>query len=291
MMYHVGRALVAGLFLAALGACSSTPSWLSGIMPSSPADVAPDPRDRGRPAAEQSKAMRLANANQANGGAAPGTISTRSSGLRDVPVLGSIVVALLGPGGAEEDSEMAVEAKAPEQPQDNIGAAAPPRINMLYVRNGLLRAYGPALVIRGTIDNEAPIVDVSVNGQPAQYVNRGFARRIAVPLGESETVVRVEDADGNVVVQKFVIARSSPGQGLAAARVTNDMITSDYKFTDAAVPERAARLEDQTDPGVYMVLLAGTPSAHIIRMNSMAQCREAVAYTENAACTFYPGSR
>jgi hypothetical protein len=73
--------------------------------------------------------------------------------------------------------------------------------------------------------------------------------------------------------------------------VTNDMITSDYKFAETAVPDRAPRLEDQTDPGVYMVLLAGTPSAHIIRMNSMAQCREAVAYTENAACTFYPGSR
>jgi hypothetical protein len=291
MMYHVGRALVAGLFLTALGACSSTPNWLSGILPSSPADVAPDPRDSGRPAAQPSKAMRLANAGQANSGATAGTVGTASSGLRDVPVLGSIMVALLGPGGPEQDSEMAVDAKAADPPQDTLGAAAPPRINMLYVRKGVLRAYGPALVIRGTIDNEAPIVDVSVNGQPAQYVNRGFARRIAVPLGESEAMVRVEDADGNVVVQKFLIARSSPGQGLAAARVTSDMIASDYKFAEAAAPERAARLEDQTDPGVYMVLLAGTPSAHIIRMNSMAQCREAVAYTENAACTFYPGAR
>jgi len=242
--------------------------------------------------------MRIANAGTVNGRtsttASAGTISN-TSGIRDLPLLGPVVVALLGPGGPTEDSEMAIDAgqaqAAAGQIKDNAGAGAPPRINLLYVHNGQLHAYGPALVIRGTIDNDAPVVDVSVNGQPAQFSGRGFARRIAVPLGESEVIVRVEDGDGNVALSRFTIMRSSPGQGLASAHVTNDMLLSDYKPASNALPDRPPRIEDQTEPGIYMVLLAGTPAAHIIKMNSMAQCRDAVAFTENATCTFYSGSR
>jgi hypothetical protein len=232
--------------------------------------------------------MRIANTSAPHGVTGAGTIN-RSSGLRDMPFLGPIVVALLGPGGPVEDSEMAVDAAASVPPKDGFGAASAPHINLLYVRNGQLHAYGPALVIRGTVDNEAPIVDISVNGRPAQFSGRGFARRIAVPMGESDGIVRVEDADGNVVTSRFTIVRSSPGQGLAGKRITNDMLLSDYKLSDTSLTDRPPRIEDQTEPGIYMVLLAGTPAAHIIKMDSMARCRQAVAYTDNATCTFYSG--
>ena len=180
-------------------------------------------------------------------------------------------------------------------PKTASSGANPPKLNVLYVANGRIRAYAPAIWIRGTVEDDTDGLEVTINGQKAQVKDRSFQRRITVPAGESEVFVRAEDSDGNVTTSRFMLVRSVPGQSLPAARPptarpTGELAASENKFTVQSGPDNVPRsIEDVHDAGVYMVLMAGTPSAHFVKMPNLAQCREAVEYTENAACTVHRG--
>jgi len=178
--------------------------------------------------------------------------------------------------------------RPPARPRAGSGASHPPRLNVLYVVNGRIRAVGAAISIRGTVEDDADGVEVTVNGQKAQVKDKSFQRRIAVPPGESDVIVRAEDIDGNVTISRFVLVRGA-AQPLPAARLPADIAAPDFRLNEQPGPERVPRIEDEREAGVYMVLMAGTPSAHFVKMPNLAQCREAVEYTENAACTFHQG--
>jgi hypothetical protein len=179
--------------------------------------------------------------------------------------------------------------RQPSLPEAGSGAANPPMLNVLYVANGRIRALGPAIWIRGTVDDDTDGVEVTVNGQKATVKDRSFRRRVPVPPGETEMEVRAEDADGNVTASRFLLVRSGAGQSLPAARPPAEIATPEYRLIEQPSLDRIPRIEDVADAGVYMVLMAGTPSAHFVKMPNLAQCREAVEYTENAACTFHKG--
>jgi len=166
----------------------------------------------------------------------------------------------------------------------------PPKLNVLYVANGRIRAYGSHVIVRGTVDDDGEIATVTINGRPAQVKDRAFSRRLPAPLGESEVVVRAEDDDGNAAETRFTIVRAAAGQRLPPQRpVQVELASPEYRYMETASGIPGPRLEDLDEPGVYMILLAGTPSAHFVRMPGLAQCREAVEYTENAVCTFHRG--
>ena len=167
--------------------------------------------------------------------------------------------------------------------------SAPPKLNVLYVTNGRIRATGPQIWIRGTVEDDTDGVEVTINGQRAVVKDKSFQRRIAAPPGESNVTVRAKDIDGNVVTNRFVLVRNAPGQSLPAARAPIDITSSDYKMVEQTANDRIPRIEDIAEPGVYMVLMAGTPTAHFVKMPNLAQCREAVEYSENAACTVHRG--
>jgi hypothetical protein len=160
---------------------------------------------------------------------------------------------------------------------------------VLYVSNGRIRAFGPQIWIRGTVEDDTDGIEVTINGQKAQVKDKSFQRRVSVPPGESDVLVRAEDADGNVTTSRFVLVRSGASQSLPAARPPAEIATPEYKLIEQPSLDRVPRIEDVQDSGVYMVLMAGTPSAHFVKMPNLAQCREAVEYTENAACTFHRG--
>ena len=202
------------------------------------------------------------------------------------------------------DDEFAVDARevtrrpnvlSGAQPKAANPPKLPPKLNVLYVANGRIRAYGPAIWIRGTVEDESDGVEVTVNGQKALVKDRSFQRRVSVPPGESEMTVRAEDSDGNVTTSRFLLVRSGVGQSLPAARPpaarspAAELAASDSKFSVQSGPDSVTKIEDVRDAGVYMVLMAGTASAHFVKMPNLAQCREAVEYTENAACTVHKG--
>ena len=212
---------------------------------------------------------------------------------------GSLLANLFGT--APDDDEKAIDARALSRaksaslvmplglPKTGSGGS-PPRLNVLYVINGRIRAYGSAVIVRGTVDDDdGEVVEVTVNGKPAILKDRSFSRRLPVTIGETEVVVRAEDEDGNFTTTRFAVVRSHPGQRLAVQRpATQELSNPEYRYIASAIPA-APRLEDLREPGVYMILLAGTPSAHFVRMPSLVQCREAAEYTENAACAFHRG--
>ena len=194
-----------------------------------------------------------------------------------------------------DDDEAAVDAreltKAKRRviPRTGSGGTAP-KLNVLYVNNGRIRAYGASVIVRGTVDDDGDVVEVSVNGKAAALKDRSFTRRVPAPIGETEVVVRAEDDDGNATETRFTIVRSVPGQRLAVQRpAQQDLSSPEYRYLETSAGVAGPRLEDLSEPGVYMILLAGTPSAHFVKMPSLAQCREAVEYTENAVCTFHRG--
>ena len=212
---------------------------------------------------------------------------------------GSLLANLFGT--APDDDEKAIDARelargksaarsVPLAMPKMGGGGTPPRLNVLYVINGRIRAYGSAVIVRGTVDDaDGEVVDVTVNGKPAILKDRSFSRRVPVSIGETEVVVRAEDEDGNFATTRFAIVRSHPGQRLAVQRpAAQELSNPEYRYIETAIPA-APRLEDLREPGVYMILLAGTPSAHFVKMGSLAQCREAAEYTENAACAFHRG--
>ena len=123
-----------------------------------------------------------------------------------------------------EDDETAVDARdlsLPRRPAvPRTGGGSPPKVNVLYIANGRIRAYGSHVVVRGTVDDDGDVVAVTVNGKLANLKERSFSRRVPAPIGETEVVVRAEDEDGNVATSRFVIVRSHPGQRLAVQRPT-----------------------------------------------------------------------
>lgn len=194
----------------------------------------------------------------------------------------------------EADDEAAVDARELQRPRRIViprtgTGGTPPKLNVLYVANGRIRAYSPYVIVRGTVDDDGTVVEVLINGKPAQLKDRSFSRRVAAPLGETEVVVRAEDEDGNATEARFALVRVPPGQKLVAQRPQpQDSASPEYRYYETA-SGAAPRLADVGEPGVYMILLAGTPSAHFVKMPSLAQCREAIEYTENAACAFHRG--
>jgi len=187
------------------------------------------------------------------------------------------------------DERQLIKDKRRVIPRTGVGGT-PPRLNVLYVANGRIRAYGSHVIVRGTVDDDGAIAVVTINGRPAQVKERAFSRRLAVPLGETEVVVRAEDDDGNAAETRFTVVRAPAGQRLPPQRpVQVELSSPEYRYLETAAGVPSPRLEDLDEPGVYMILLAGTPSAHFVLMPSLAQCREAVEYTENAACAFHRG--
>ncbi len=214
------------------------------------------------------------------------------SGLGGVPVVGPMLAALFGAEALPEDEETAVPLAKAGRGAGRIQSAAltegravdrqPPRLDVHFVRNGRLRAYTSRFTVRGTGTDESPVALVTVNGHRARLRGRGFSRRIAVPVGAQRTVVQALDAHGNAALVQFDIIRRGGRDGGAPAPIGPG---STELRAPRSPPRQIRGLGDIEEPGIYMVLWAGTPAMHAVRMPGMAHCLKAAEYSAGGTCT------
>ena len=66
-----------------------------------------------------------------------------------------------------------------------------------------------------------------------------FAKKLRVPLGEHQTLIKAENNSGNIAYFQFKLVRK---------------------------PEPPPRLAAMKEPGVHMVQMAGSATTHIVKM-------------------------
>jgi len=224
-----------------------------------------------------------------------------TGGFGEIPVIGPILAALFSQGtNLPEDEELAQEAPIADlvsAQNQRIEAllrpsevdAEPPILKLLYERNGRLQAFGPTVAIRGTANDDTGVAEVSVNGQLVQLRSNAFSHRINVPFGLSVARIVATDTAGNKAVRALPIVRRS--DRATRRRVTSNVtrepppVSALFRTRPAVLAAEADPMRVVQQPGVYMVLLSGTPLVHVVRMPTLDQCKQAVAFSQNAACT------
>ena len=160
-----------------------------------------------------------------------------------------------------------------------------PLLKVFHVKNGRLHAFSSPVTIRGIAEDANGIVSLKINGKSVRMRSRVFSKKLYVPFGEHRTLVEAEDAAGNIAYFQFKLVRKSIRQNATLQRPGRASI--DIKPVRKAQP--TPRLSAMKEPGVYMVLMAGSAAAHIVKMPNLKQCREAVQYSTSAACTYHAG--
>ncbi len=204
----------------------------------------------------------------------PQKIPRKVSGIAAIPVIGPVYAALFGPEPLPEDDEIAV-------PLDQIVDATPPRLQVHFVEAGRLRAYGPDIMVRGSVRDASRVALVTVNGYAARHTGNGFSRRIRVPVGNHRSVVQALDEHGNAALVQFDIVRRDGRDGGAPRRVGAG---SQQRRAFDANPRKISAISDIDVPGTYLILLAGTPAMHAIAMPSLAHCSLAAGYSHGGTC-------
>ncbi|NQV56644.1 MAG: hypothetical protein HQ503_12360 [Rhodospirillales bacterium] len=228
-------------------------------------------------------------------------------GVAGIPLIGPILAVLFGAEALPQDEETAVaettpavapnlKITAPAQPIQPVQQAAlrtgplpaldrrPPRLKVHFVHQGRLRAYASRITIRGTVEDDSGIALVTVNGYTALIQGRSFSKRIRVPVGTQRSVVQALDVHGNASFVQFDIIRRDGRDGRGPIRASDTSL----KFGNPETPPlKVQSLRDIQEPGIYMVLMQGTPAMHIIRMPNIDACNKTVEFSENASCTIY----
>ncbi|MBT3887320.1 MAG: hypothetical protein HOF70_21250 [Rhodospirillaceae bacterium] len=204
----------------------------------------------------------------------PQKIAEKVSGVAAIPVLGPVYTAIFGPEPLPEDDEIAV-------PLDQIVDATPPQLIVHFVEAGRLRAYGPDIMVRGTVSDASRVALVTVNGYAARLDGTGFSRRIRVPVGNHRSVVQALDMHGNAALVQFDIVRRDGRDGGAPRRVGAGSL---QRRGFGANPRQINAISDIDVPGTFLILLAGTPAMHAVAMPSLAHCRLAAGYSNAGTC-------
>lgn len=225
----------------------------------------------------------------------------KPSGIADIPIIGPLLAALF-PADSKlpDDDEIAVEDKSgqpgstvvveePEGPENLARLdVEPPRVKVHYATHGRLKVFGPTMTIRGSVSDPSGVAELRVNGEPVPLKDRSFAYKMAAPVGYEQVEIAAVDHQGNVSKQMLDVVRQADratrrriDRNVEAATLVRRYGGTKRTVTNSTANPRTA----MRDPGVYMVLLAGTPGMHIVKMPNLKQCREAVEYTSRAACT------
>lgn len=204
----------------------------------------------------------------------PQKIARKVSGVAAIPVIGPVYTALFGPERLPEDDEIAV-------PLAEAVDATPPRLVVHFVEAGRLRAYGPDIMVRGTVSDASRVALVTVNGYAARLGGNGFSRRIRVPVGNHRSVVQALDVHGNAALVQFDIVRRDGRDGGAPRQVGAGSLQRRGFGTS---PRQIKAISDIDVPGAFLILLAGTPAMHAVAMPSLAHCRLAAGYSNGGTC-------
>jgi len=214
-------------------------------------------------------------------------------GVGSVPIIGPILAALFRPDASlPEDEEIPVEEKTGVGPVVEVADPddedrTPPKVNVHFAPNDRLRVHGEIMKIRGHVIDDSEIVRVTVNGRPARLNNRSFSVTMDSPYGYQQVEIAAVDSQGNVTRKWIDVERQDD-------RVAEGRVPIDRNSIDVGRFERQkfVRRPDSDDPrtkmrtpGVYMVLLPGTPEMHIVPMPTLKDCRQAVEFSLRAACT------
>jgi len=204
----------------------------------------------------------------------PQKIAQKVTGVAAIPVIGPVYAALFGPEPLPEDDEIAVR-------QEQIVDATPPRLQVHFVEAGRLRAYGPEIMVRGSVSDASRLALVTINGYAARLNGNGFSRRIRVPAGNHRSVVQALDVHGNAALVQFDIVRRDGRDGGVPVRAgAGSLQRRDF----GANPRQINAISDIDVPGTYLILLAGTPAMHAVAMPSLSYCRLAASYSHGGTC-------
>ncbi|MBT3991097.1 MAG: hypothetical protein HON14_16655 [Rhodospirillaceae bacterium] len=229
-----------------------------------------------------------------------------TNALHKIPLIGPLLAALFStpPERAKPplpgDEELAVDAdkKAPTKKfrvplhlarltqEHLLKDRQAPVLKVFHVQNGRLHAFSSSVTIRGIAEDASGIAALKINGKPIRLRSRVFAKKINVPMGIHQALIEAEDTAGNIAYFQFKLVRKAARQNAARNRPGRDSI--DIRPVVEAKP--APRLAAMREPGVYMVLMAGSAAAHIVKMPNLKKCREAVQFSNNAACTYHTGA-
>ena len=200
------------------------------------------------------------------------------SGVGGIPVVGAIFAALFRPEPLPEDDEIAVPLAAAID-------GTPPRLQVHFVQGGRLRAYGPEILVRGTVSDASRVALVTVNGYAARINGNGFSRRIRVPVDTHRSVVQALDIHGNAALVQFDIVRRVGRDGGAPVRAgAGSQAGSQIWRGRGGIPRQIRSLDDINVPGAFLILLAGTAAMHAVPMPSFAHCRLAASYSQGGTC-------
>ncbi len=220
---------------------------------------------------------------------------------KDIPLIGRILAAIFSPANLPKDEELAVDAddKKAATPKDYrvpvrltritedhlLADREAPLLKVFHVTNGRLHAFSSPITIRGLAEDVNGIASLKINGRLVPMRSRVFAKKLHVPFGEHQTLIEAEDNAGNIAYFQFKLVRKSARQNAARLRPGRNSI--DIRPVRKAVPP--PRLAAMKEPGVYMVLMAGSAATHIVKMPNLKKCRAAVEFSTNAACTVHSG--
>ncbi len=214
-------------------------------------------------------------------------------GISDVPVIGPILTALFTPNaGLPEDEEIPVEEQTGPGPVVEVADPddedrTPPKVNVHFAPNDRLRVHGAVMKIRGQVTDESEVVQVTVNGRPVRLNNRSFSVSMDTPYVYQQVEIAAIDRRGNVTRKWIDVERQEDQVADGRVPINRDQIKPGRferkKFVPR--PDSDDPRHKMRRPGVYMVLLPGTPGMHIVPMPSLKECRQAVEFSLRASCT------
>jgi len=236
-----------------------------------------------------------------------GVDKSAATSLKDIPLIGPLLAALFSTPSQNtnenlpEDEELAVDAEqkvtagrnnfrvplhlARLTDENLLEDRIAPSLKVFHVKNGRLQAFSSSVTIRGIAEDASGITSLKINGKPIRLNSRIFSKKLNVPMGIHQALVEAEDTAGNVAYFQFKLVRKVARQNATRHRPGRDSID----IRPIATPRPAPRLAAMREPGVYMVLMAGSTAAHIVKMPNLKKCREAVEFSNNAACTYHSG--
>jgi hypothetical protein len=175
--------------------------------------------------------------------------------LKNIPLISPLLAAIFKLANLPKDEELTVDAddKYETAPKDYWIPVRLPRITedhlltdrvtpllkVFHVTNGRLHSFSSPVTVRGIAEDTNGIASLKINGTPIPMRSRVFTKKLHVPLGEYQTLIKAENNSGNIAYFQFKLVRK---------------------------PEPPPRLAAMKEPGVHMVQMAGSATTHIVKM-------------------------
>lgn len=214
------------------------------------------------------------------------------SGIFSYPVIGPILTALFPRGNnlprdeelAIEDRGIALASRPPERLSDGYVTEdrEPPILHVYRMKKGRLQTSNAYVLIRGFARDASGVAEIRLNGRPVKQSAQNFSSQMFASRAGTTAVIEAIDNFGNRSELKFQIVRKFDYRRPAPIIIDN----SDEEILEARLQDSPAEF---SGPGIYMVLMDGTTTRHIIKMPTLEKCRTATEFSSHAACTFHAG--